>query len=605
MAGPAANVEAFLRQRFDYLIIGGGTAGLVVAARLSEDANLTIGVLESGPVIDKLENVDIPGLYGQAIGTDLDWQFETTSQEGLGGRTLPWPRGKMLGGTSALNFMTWNRASRDDYDDWVQLGNNGWGWDDLLPFLKRSEAFHPPGPEMQHTNKEYYDDEAFGMNGPVHISYSKAYSDSHQVWHQTLNNLGVDTNRRHMAGSNVGVWTNINSVNPRSYERSYSSTAYYLPYSQRPNLHVLTGVLVNEILLKQQHGDWVAHGVRFAHDGKQYAVQALREVVLSAGSVQSPQLLELSGIGNPEILGSAGIETKVSNANVGENLQDHITMIFEVNSSLANPDDLKTNDNAKAAAMRQYTQSQSGPLTVLPCSICYLPLSHFVPEDILSSLQSRTADLNNIAQNKRKILAQRFDSQKSLGQIEYIFDLGNWNPYFEPAAGKKYGTMLQILQYPFSRGSIHIRSSDAADKPIIDPAYYSGPGGQMDLEAMVLCARFADRICRTAPLARIVGARASPPASATRDEDLRGWTVENTITDYHPVGTCAMGGFAGAEQGVVDERLRVYGVGRLRVVDASIMPLQISAHLQATVYAIAEKGACMILEDRLERRPHM
>jgi len=208
---------------------------------------------------------------------------------------------------------------------------------------------------------------------------------------------------------------------------------------------------------------------------------------------------------------------------------------------------------------------------------------------------------------------------KDLGHVEFIFDLGNWNPYFlpDPTDGKKYGSMLQILQYPFSRGSAHIRplptpgaATDAAsvnapksratvaDGPAIDPGYYSGRHGRLDLEIAMHSLRFSETICSTEPLASIIHKQVSPLRSDIKsDDDLREWIKQTMVTDWHPVGTCAMGGRAGARAGVVDERLRVYGVRRLRVADASVMPIQISAHLQATVYAIAEKAAHMILED--------
>lgn len=190
--------------------------------------------------------------------------------------------------------------------------------------------------------------------------------------------------------------------------------------------------------------------------------------------------------------------------------------------------------------------------------------------------------------------------------MEYIFDVGNWSPHFKSVPGKKYGTLLQILQYPFSKGSIHIpRSSSSGpttsdDKLEIDPKYFTGEGGQIDFEVMVAAQKFADKICCTKPLSDIVVARVFPPPkqTVTGEEDFSDFVRSYTITDWHPVGTCAMGGEGGIKAGVVDERLKVYGVKGLRVIDASIIPLQISAHTQATVYAIGEKGASMILEDR-------
>ncbi|KAK7983395.1 hypothetical protein PG989_010797 [Apiospora arundinis] len=619
---PIATPAEFLETEFDYLIVGGGTAGLAVAARLTENPDITVGVLEAGPAVSDNAAINIPGCYGGTLGTDLDWQFQTTAQPGLGGRALIWPRGKILGGTSALNFMTWNRANREDYDAWEQLGNPGWGWNDLLPFFKKTEHFHPPGPGTQDEFQENYDQGVMGVDGPVHLSFARQYSASHKMWHATLNALGVDTNKQHLSGSNVGVWTNINTVNPATCERSYANTAYYQPNCARPNLLVMCETIVEEIDLRQEGDEWVVWGVRVMHGNEQYTVSASREVILSAGSVQSPHILELSGVGNPKILSRAGIQTKVESPCVGENLQDHFmtAMIFEVDPNLENPDDLKLSEDAKTAALGQYKKSQTGPLTVLPCSICYVPYQHFVPSETLSAVKAMIDKMEGYSPEGRSIRSRRFDPSAQLGQIEYIFDLGNWNPFFkpEPLSGKKYGTILQILQNPFSKGSIHIKpatpgsqNNGALEPPVIDPQYYLGQHGELDLELMVHCARFANKICSTQPLASIIRSRAAPPPPSgggttnkvdESDEAWRQWLRENTISDWHPVGTCAMGGRRGIETGVVDERLRVYGVKRLRVVDASVIPLQISAHLQATVYAIAEKGSSMILEDRLPRR---
>jgi len=451
------------------------------------------------------------------------------------------------------------------------------------------------------------------------------YGAAHQYWHATLHKLGTQTNHSHSSGSNVGVWTSVAGVDPETRERSYSATAYYRPNRERPNLALLTEAIVREVILENEGAEWVAKGVKFVHGGEEHVVRAEGEVIVCAGSVQSPQLLELSGIGDPNILEAAGINVNVTNPNVGENLQDHMSeclnplhvavltyskvtaMIYEIDPSIATPADLRTDPILAEAADRTYATSQSGPRTVLPSSIAYLPFRHFILPSELSALTS--PEFFQFGPNttlRDRILSRRLQSEKALGQIEYIFDVTNFSPYFTPLPGKKYGTMLQILQYPFSKGSIHVpamrdgKATTSDEPPVIDPKYYAGPGGQVDFRMMVAAQKFADKMCSTSPLSDIIVSRVFPAPSQDPDGkegDFTDWVRDSTITDWHPVGTCAMGG-KGAQDGfVVDGRLRVYGVRGLRVVDASIMPLQLSAHPQATVYAIGEKGASMILED--------
>ncbi|PVH80354.1 GMC oxidoreductase [Cadophora sp. DSE1049] len=630
--------QSFTSQSFDFLIIGGGTAGLVLASRLSSISSLHIGVLEAGPSAFNEPLINIPGRFGESLGSRYDWKFETTAQDGLNGRKLAWPRGKVLGGTSALNFMTWNRACREDYDAWERLGNEGWGWDGLLPFFKKSERFLPPSDEF--TNSLFHNPAHHGTNGPIYSVYSNEFGASHQFWHASFNNLGIETNKNHFGGSNVGAWTSLTSVDPRTRTRCYSAKRYYQPIASRPNCVVLTEATVEKITLEWKDSEWVATGARFTHSGKEYYASASREVILCAGSVQSPQLLELSGIGNPAILRAKGIEVKVPNVNVGENLQEHMmTMaIYEISPELSTLDDLRQSPQLLASAMEEFTTKASGPLTQIPSSVAYLPFTTVIPpstmQSILSKLPTPTlGPRSNHSLLRQRILHERFDSSSRLGQVEFNFDTSNYSPYFTSEPGKKYATMMMMLQYPFSVGNIHIPASNTLsaskarakvtihDKPIIDPKYYQGVGGDVDLRTMVEAQKFADKITKTAPLSSIIVTRVFPPENVEKygngneaEEDFSEFVQNYTITDWHPVGTCGMGPaptLAGSEDegggeggydpaniaGVVDPRLRVHGVKGLRVVDASIMPLHISAHIQATVYAIGEKGASMILED--------
>lgn len=270
-------------------------------------------------------------------------------------------------------------------------------------------------------------------------------------------------------------------------------------------------------------------------------------------------------------------------------------MVVEVDPELETADDLFFDANYAAAARAQYDRDQTGPLTRLTSSYSLIPLSTFMSQDTLERLHSQAKDLTQFPSEKKAIMQQRLKDGE-IGQMEFVFALGA-APMVE--TGKKFGSLYQFLQYPFSVGSVHIQSTPfEKEDPVIDPRHYDGPHGEIDLDIMLESTRFARKILLAPSFNKIVRQLAYPPASLfTDDEDVKTWILDSTATTYHPIGTCAMGGHAGIGGGAVDERLKVYGVKGLRVVDASIMPLHISAHIQATVYAIAEKGASMILED--------
>ncbi|KAI4219242.1 MAG: hypothetical protein L6R36_008454 [Xanthoria steineri] len=627
--GSMNEAEAFLAHKFTHIVIGGGTAGLVVASRLSEELSITVGVLEAGPAAPDEPRINVPGRLGETLFTEYDWQFETTPQPGLGGRTVPWNRGKVLGGSSAMNFMMWCRGNKGDYDTWEQLGNKGWGWDGILPYFKKSETFQVPTKEYQEKHDAHFNQEDHGTSGPLHTIYSAEYGASSQYWLRTLENVGVESNRSHMSGSSVGAWTALTAIDPSTQKRCYSAPAYYDTVSHRGNFVMLTNATVRNIVLDKDKalGEQIARGVSFIHGSQQYTVDVSGEIILSAGSIQSPQLLELSGIGNPKILSAAGIETTVANPNVGENLQDHMStmIIYEIDPTIVTPETLRSNPLLAAAADEQYESSKSGPRTAAGYSAAYLPFSHYTsPEDISrlaaqlpsssQSSETQSATGKNQSRLRDQILSSRFSSPTPTGQIEFLFDVSNYSPFFKSEPGKSYGTMMQMLQLPFSVGSVHIPPSTSSskpqaqpttsdDKPIINPRYYEGPGGQVDFFTMAAAQKFGHKICQTKPLKDIIVKRVFPPLPKNQEEEetWENWVKNTTTTDWHPVGTCAMGGHEGINGGVVDERLRVYGVRGLRVCDASVMPLQIAAHLQATVYVIGEKGAEMVKEDWARR----
>ena len=498
------------------------------------------------------------------------------------------------------------------------------------PYFKKSETFQPPPEEASNEHFTAHDTSFLGTSGPIAASYNREYNISHTYFHETLNSLGAETNKSHSSGNNLGPWTSINSVNIHNGTRSYSVDYCKNHESAQRNLHILTKAYVQEIVLVRTPEDesWVASGVRFKHDGKEYTVKTRREVILSAGSVQSPQLLEKSGIGRPDVLAAAGIPLKVDSRNVGENLQDHsgksqlvcscicvasikrgtaLAIIYEVDPSVPYQDDQWHDPEVAEAARKLYQTNLSGPMTRTSTSYCYLPFSLTIPSQALQDIATRMKNLEGLPSEQASILNRRLgpNSEETVGQIEYVLWLAASSPTFQPeppSSGKRYASLSMILQYPLTRGSIHTRprSSSAGedDRPIIDLQYYSGPGGLIDLEVTAHCVRYGEKIAQTEPLSKILLKQVSPdPETTSSDVDLQKWVQDNTGTCWHPIGTCAMGGKKGIEGGVVDERLRVYGVKGLRVVDASVFPLQISAHLQATVYAVAEKAADMVKED--------
>ncbi|KAK2751095.1 hypothetical protein FQN57_000170 [Myotisia sp. PD_48] len=587
--------DDFQSREYDYIIIGGGTAGLAVATRLSERSDLKIAIIEAGPAAPDEPLINDPRRFGQSLGTKYDWQFETVAQEALAGRKLSWGRGKVLGGSSALNFMAWNRANKEDYDAWEELGNKNWGWDSLLPFFKKTETFIKPTAGDKEKYAYNYEPDFHGFDGPIQTCFIPDVTPSSKYWHSTVNNLGIKSSPGNHSGSNAGAWTTVAAVDQKQ-TRSYAFSAYYLPVANRPNLFLLTEALVQRVILDQKDTQWRATGVQFTHKGIVSSIKASKEVIVSAGSIQSPQILELSGIGNPRVLDAAGIAVKVSNPNVGENLQDHFMMatVHELAPSIAA-------DGTNVTFGKPNSSSEGDMLGATMTYCCIEDIAS--PEELLK-IRSKIELGKNIPDDLRfQICARKFLPGQKLGQLEYLMVDGNWSQDFESVPGKSYITLLQMLQYPLSRGSIHIPPqkfdglpSTAEDTLVINPRYYLGTG-VVDVDVMQLGLKFGDKICSTKPLSDVIASRAFPAEDSDGSDVFKDYHMYSTVTDWHPVGTCAMGGFEGEKKGVVDDRLRVYGVQGLRVIDASIMPLHISAHLQATVYAIAEKGASMILED--------
>ncbi|KAJ1028611.1 hypothetical protein NDA16_001777 [Ustilago loliicola] len=560
-------VDASSFTEFDYVVVGGGTAGLTVAARLSEDPSITVGVIEAGLWRPDDPKINYPAFIGQSLmNPDYDWCLETEPEQHSNGRKYIWPRGKVLGGSSALNFLVWQRGYKGEYDDIGKLGNQGWSWDDFAKFARKSATLEKPSTELQKANLATCDDELHGKDGPVKTSYSKWYTEAQ-----------------------------------KPYVRSYSANAHYAPNAGRQNLKVITGAHASKILFDPSSagGELVATGVELIVDGKSYKVKAKKEVVVSGGTVHSPHLLELSGIGKAEVLKAAGIEQRLE-LDVGENVQDHIycTSSFKLKPGFITWDKMRQDDFAKAAMEQYHGEGEDrGIIASAFSGFAYVPLSQYLSGEEISKIKSEVSNVDwskysKGVQETVKMQLARLDDEKC-PFTEFIFAPGFFATASPPADNQEYYSIIACLQQPFSRGNIHLSSSDPTKPPKIQANYFSIDA---DLEILSKAVKYCETIADTSPLKEITVARQDPdPSKYTSDDDFREFTKDQSVTEYHPIGSCSM--MPREKGGVVDARLKVYGTKNVRVADASVIPIHVSLHIVQTVYAIGEKAAHMIKED--------
>ncbi|KAF2136956.1 GMC oxidoreductase [Aplosporella prunicola CBS 121167] len=611
---------------FDFVIVGGGTAGLVVAARLSEDPSKTIAVIEAGANRKGDPRIDVPGLMGTLYEDPAyDWSYITEPQTALDGRQIACPRGKVLGGSSALNFSAILYPSKADFNDWAEItGDQGWSAHAFAPYLRKFQTWTPASEATKKQLRlDYMEDANQGNNGPLNVTIPDGYGPFHEAWVNGFDELGHHSRSDPIGGENLGSFTSPLSIHPERRTREYSASAYFTDeVAQRPNLHVFTETTVEK--LEFAEGDAAplrATGAKVIRkDGSRatISVKDSGEVILAAGSIQSPQLLELSGIGNGEILKQHGIPVRIHNAGIGENLQDHTlsSVSYEIADDQMSADNVQRDASLQAAVMKMFEDSHDGPLAGTLLSIAYLPpvdkdgtvdraeLATLIEESLASSTD---ADFPARKRQYDILRARLANPQEPSVELMYLpMQLNNdaqrntMRQIFGGAEPGNYITVVAILNHPFSRGSVHIRSADPLAPPAIDPRYLSHP---LDLELQARHVQFLERFVQTSAMRAVLkeGGRRVP--SAERDSaDLataKQMATERAFTCFHPSGTCAM--MPRELDGVVDTRLKVYGTANLRVVDASVFPLETLGNIQATVYAVAEKAADMIREDGAKR----
>jgi choline dehydrogenase-like flavoprotein len=524
-------------EEFDYVVIGGGSAGCVVASRLSENSNITVCLLEAGGAGNNWVVKAPIGIAIMVPSKTNNWAFETVPQPGLNGRKGYQPRGKALGGSSAINAMIYIRGHRSDYDNWAALGNAGWAYDDVLPYFKKSE------------NNEVVQDAFHGTGGPLNVASIRTSNPFQEYFleagRQLQLPLTVDFNGADQMG--LGVY----QVTQKNGERWSAARAYIEPNLSRPNLKVITGAQARRILFNAKR----AVGVEFSRDGKAESVRARREVILSSGALQSPQLLMLSGIGNAPELKSLGIEVVHHSRDVGRNLQDHIDFAFSYRS--------KSLDNLglSFAGLRRLWRE----------------IGRYRREG-LGMITSNVAECGGFLKT---------DPNLPIPDIQLHFSMAMADNHGRSRhLGHGFGCHVCLLR-PKSKGAVTLDTADPTAPPRIDPKFYDHPD---DLEVMVKAFKITRRIMDAEPLAKWRTAEMYSEGVQS-DDEIRAILRNRSDTVYHPVGTARMGT---DEMAVVDPQLRVAGLEGLRVVDASIMPTLIGGNTNAPSIMIAEKAADMI-----------
>ncbi len=540
-------------ERFDYVVVGAGTAGCLLANRLSADPSVRVLLLEAGGRDDYLW-IHIPVGYLYCIGNPrTDWLFSTEPEPGLAGRAIKYPRGKVLGGCSSINGMIYMRGQRGDYDAWAAAGNPGWSWDEVLPWFRRHEDYHrlDSGGE----------DALHGHGGEWRVERPRVSWAILDAFQRAAGEQGIPVCDDFNRGDNFGC--GYFEVNQRRGVRWNASKAFLRPVQQRPNLRIQCDATVMR-LLRAQDGSGRVVSLEYRIGGASDESKRItidRELVLAAGAIGSAQILQCSGIGAPEVLAQAGVKTELALPGVGENLQDHLQLrtIYKV----AGVPTLNEQANSVFGKLRmglQYLVSRSGPMAMSP------------------------SQLGAFA---------RSDPRHASANVEYHVQPLSLDRFGEPLHTFPAFTASVCNLRPSSRGTVRVGSPDPMAAPRIAPNYLSA---EEDRRVAVEAIRLTRRIVGAQALSAYLPTEFLPGEACQSDEELVEAARRIGTTIFHPVGTCKMGP-ASDPMAVVDHRLRVRGVPGLRIADASVMPSITSGNTNSPTLMIAEKAAAMILED--------
>ncbi|KAJ4338987.1 hypothetical protein N0V95_007907 [Ascochyta clinopodiicola] len=581
---------------YDYIVVGGGLTGLTVANRLSEDSSRTVLVIENGYIVDDV-STQVPS-SANSLNTGLMYDITSAPNANIGGQTKPVWVGNVVGGGSVVNGMAFDRASAADYDAWERLGNRGWNWNSLLPYFKKSTTFTPPSAANVKAWGTTYDASYYGTNGPIQASFPNfEYPDISTIW-AAYKAQGVPLPKEHASGNAVGAYWVPTALQPETQTRSDAKNGYYDPIKSRSNLILATGKTVNEVLFDNSLlTGYKAKGVQYVSrsDKSVKQVYAKVEVIMAAGSVFTPQLLQLSGLGPKAVLSAAGVRVKKDMPAVGANMQDHpnANLQFDL-KNLAPVNPLSGLDPAaNASAWAQYEANRTGPITQAHgSSLAFLSL-----QTITDKYQSIVSSINS--QNARSYLPSVYADSKLLAgftkQREIIADLHSRS---DAAAAEfpmvAFGLAIGALQRPLSRGTITLNPSNKYGVPIVQWNALHNP---IDRQIIVEMVRWLRQHWARAELKKFQPVELVPGSGdgAQTDDEIVDALVQTKALEAsfaHMSGSCAM--MPEAYGGVVGSDLLVYGVRQLSIVDGSIIPLVPATHLQATMYAVAEKAADII-----------
>ncbi|KOS37086.1 hypothetical protein ACN38_g12140 [Penicillium nordicum] len=582
---------------YDFVIVGGGQAGLVLGARLSEDKNHTVLVLESGENGDDYrKRIDTPAYsyFDSLWTTPLNWDFYTVAQPNAGDRMINWPRGKVLGGSSAINGLYMTRPGEDEINAWKDMlgdmdGADNWSWDSFFAAMKKSESFTPPVDDVIDEAGIVWNASNHGTNGPIHTSYPDYTFPEVGDWLTSLLAMEIDISANMYGGENLGADVSTSCINPSNWTRSYSRSGYLDPLADRGNYDVLANAHVTRLVFDNStsSGKKTAGAVEYTTDSgsTKLKVKVNKEVILAGGTIGSPAVLLHSGVGPKDVLSDAGVDLVSELPGVGQHLQDHFSATVKWSTNVDTAGSIFYNNGKD--------KNDSKFLTYIDSAVAYVNTTDMYGSKVDEYESKFLASIDQYAPNTTyhdgvlagyKAICDTTSKifETPTGQIELLFMNSDANGDIGITAA---------LQHPFSHGRIYINSSNPMDFPVIDPNYLGNPA---DAEILLAGIKLARQLGQTSPMSKVLTKETTPGSSVQSDDDWIEWLRKSAGTEFHPSSSCAM--LPEEQGGVVDANLLVYGLSNVRVADASVIPIALSTHLMSSTYGVAEQASDIIRE---------